>query len=201
MDDGSVLFSASYDGEIIQWNLFTGRPICSFNTDLCPEVLSPAQRAEHISPCTFDMPHVNPKDSGNLEAFFGVQQKTHKKHRRVTSVRDDNTDNKEPNFKIHPVPPLTKDAVTCMVLLNKRARDDANVATLLTTSADGFIRGWSTCLLGGGGGLKGLFFAGHTIGSYVLHACTDDYNEVLFTADSLGNDVTSGTNHSVQTQT
>ncbi|GAU95992.1 hypothetical protein RvY_07503 [Ramazzottius varieornatus] len=102
----------------------------------------------------------------------------------MTKVRDDNFDNKEPSFTIHPVSPPTRDAVTCMVLLDRREREDASVATLLTNSADGFTRGWSTCLAGGG--LKSLFHAGHSIGSYVLHCCADDHNELLFTADSLG---------------
>lgn len=74
-------------------------------------------------------------------------------------------------------------AIEKIVFLQTRDTNNKNTAVLVTSGAEGWIRFWS---IHHEGGLLGQFNAAHRIGESVHAMATDEQNNFLFTADTLG---------------
>ncbi|XP_030855252.1 WD repeat-containing protein on Y chromosome isoform X3 [Strongylocentrotus purpuratus] len=73
-------------------------------------------------------------------------------------------------------------SVDKLLFLQSRT-NDKDTATLMASGSDGWVRAWS---IHHKGGLLGQFNAAHKPGEAVLAMATDEENEILITADTLG---------------
>ena len=78
---------------------------------------------------------------------------------------------------------LYESAIESILFLETRDRENSETAIMMTSGAEGWIRAWSIHYEGG---LVGQFNAAHKIGESVHTMTTDEKNQYLITADSLG---------------
>ncbi|XP_067097018.1 WD repeat-containing protein on Y chromosome-like [Osmerus mordax] len=161
-----MLVTASYSGDIIIWNIDSGRAFCRFNASESPRPLLPKRVSPLIS------------ESITVEAELDAKDKTQK---RLLGEHKADRSGKLPPISVEDLekPSL---AVEQALFLGTRERSP-DTAILLTSVADGHVYAWS---IHHQGGLLGKFRAVHSNGLSINSMSTDQRNQMLLTGDSCG---------------
>ncbi|XP_013775753.1 WD repeat-containing protein on Y chromosome-like [Limulus polyphemus] len=183
---GSLLATASYDGEIILWLLETGhvskrlretysQPESGVqkNSDFSTNVNMPKESGAEGNVVENSTPGVSDV-LGSVSDVYGNQQCNSSLSSNKPTLREDSV------F----IRCFDSDTVSVNQLLFLKTREvSPEVAVLLATAKDGFVRAWS---IHQNGQILGKFYAPKREDQSVTCMTTDQMNNFLFTGDSSG---------------
>ncbi|KAL2104306.1 hypothetical protein ACEWY4_001174 [Coilia grayii] len=199
---GKMLVTASYSGDIIVWNIDSGRAFCRFNTYESPRPLMPNRIIDlnrNLEACESRLTvpsrqsdEEEEEDMDELEGLHFAFPQAGQKSSGQTEDLENKKSNKSPRpkskEKVKPEPINAEElekprlAVEKALFLGTRERSP-DTAILLTSAADGHIYAWS---IHHQGGLLGKFKAVHGEGTSISSMSTDCQDQMLLTGDSQG---------------
>ncbi|KAK6303613.1 hypothetical protein J4Q44_G00260670 [Coregonus suidteri] len=189
-----MLVTASYSGDIIVWNIDSGRAFCRFNACESPRPLLPNRviDSQGVSvgpgappPCP-PSPQEDKDSSCNStpemiqEEESGAEKENEKTHQKKSPKQRRKSGKPQPISAVELEKPRL--AVEKALFLGTRERSP-DTAILLTSAADGYVYAWSIHHLGG---LLGKFRAVHSEGTAISTMSTDLQDQMLLTGDSTG---------------